>query len=326
MGVHIDSLPFSDTLPPNSFPPRGFRDIRSLRLAECAERPGGVEKARIGAVQDRAKWQITHVMYDGYLGDQEKMADVPGVYEMCYAIARKLKIGDLERVHVLPYFTGLVPEDSGISALFLYPRGHFTVHTFDKKQTVFVDFAVIDESVADPAKAIRDAMRETFDVERDETFARGSNPVDDPGKIPDGFGPHLTFQGQLSPEQITLDWMYDFLGKMPKAIEMTPISSPTVISSIGKDGHKYRDGMAVIAESHITIHADEDGRYFFDIFSCKAFDVDRFMKWATESGLNMDPSSVTLAMRGKDFPRLHTTRAKFLNVLRDRIDKKTIQS
>ena len=98
--------------------------------------------------------------------------------------------------------------------------------------------------------------------------------------------------------------------------DISPISPPTIISSTGKDGRKYRDAMAVIAESHITIHADEDGRYFFDIFSCKAFDTEAFMRWADTFGLSIDPSTVTLAMRGRDFPRLHTARAKFLDVLK----------
>lgn len=249
------------------------------------------------------KPKIIHVMYDGYDGDADRLADVKGVYDLCYSLAKQLGIGPKEALHVIPYFKGLVPEDSGVSALFIYPRGHFTVHTFDKKGTVFVDFAVIDQEVADPAGVIQRAMKETFDIKKEETFLRGMNPVDDPAKIPSAFGPHLTFGGQLSPDQMKLDWMYAFLEKIPQAIGMTPISPPRVIRSTTPDGACYRDGMAVIAESHITIHVDDSGQFFFDIFSCKAFDVESFIQWAEVFGLKIDPSTMTLAARGKDFPR-----------------------
>lgn len=254
-------------------------------------------------VSAKVKAEIIHVMYDGYGGDVSKLADVEGVYNLCYTLAKELGIGPKEALHVIPYFKGLVPEDSGVSALFVFPQGHFTVHTFDKKNTVFVDFAVIGKEITDPAGAIQRAMRSTFDIKRDETFLRGTNPVDDPAEIPSAFGPHLTFGGQLSPAQMSLDWMYNFLEKIPKAIGMTPIAPPRVIRSTTPDGVVYRDGMAVIAESHITIHVDDSGAYFFDIFSCKAFDIESFMQWAESFGLQVDAPTMTLAARGKDFPR-----------------------
>lgn len=249
------------------------------------------------------KAEIIHVMYDGYDGDPNKLADVEGVYNLCYTLAKELGIGGKEALHVIPYFKGLVPEDSGVSALFVFPQGHFTVHTFDKKGTVFVDFAVIGKEIANPAEAIQRAMRSTFEIKRDEIFLRGTNPVDDPAEIPSAFGPHLTFGGQLSPDQMSLDWIYDFLEKIPKAIGMTPIAPPRVIRSTTPEGLTYRDGMAVIAESHITIHVDDSGTFFFDIFSCKAFDIESFMQWAESFGLKVDVPTITLAARGKDFPR-----------------------
>ena len=249
------------------------------------------------------KAEIIHVMYDGYEGNPNKLADVEGVYNLCYTLAKELGIGGKEALHVIPYFKGLVPEDSGVSALFVYPQGHFTVHTFDQRGTVFVDFAVIGKEIINPSEAIQRAMRSTFEIKRDETFVRGTNPIDDPAEIPAAFGPHLTFSGQLSSHQMNLDWIYDFLEKIPKAIGMTPIAPPRVIRSTTPGGLTYRDGMAVIAESHITIHVDDSGVFFFDIFSCKAFDVQSFMQWAESFGLMVDIPTITLAARGKDFPR-----------------------
>ena len=247
--------------------------------------------------------QVEHVMYDGYEGDTEKMADMAKVYEAAYALGKKLGIESLDRPYTIPYFDGKEPLDSGVSACWLFPGGHLTIHTFDKKRTVFVDVAMMDSANADAVGVVRDSMRAAFGVTRDDTFLRGDNPVDNPDVIPEAFGPHLTFNGQLSASQMSLDWFYEFLEEIPLEIGMTPISTPTGLKQKGKDGKRQWDGLAIIAESHIAIHAKPDGRFYFDIFSCKAFDTDAFLQLARDKGLDIDESTVTLAVRGKDFPK-----------------------
>ncbi len=247
--------------------------------------------------------QVTHVMYDGYDGDTDKMADMARVYETAYALAKKLGIESLDRPYTIPYFDGKIPEDSGVSACWLFPGGHLTIHTFDKKKSVFVDVAMMNYRGDFAVDIVRVSMRAAFGVARDESFLRGSNPVEHPDVIPTAFGPHLTFNGRLNPSQRNLDWIYGFLEAIPLEIGMTPISTPTVLKPKGEDGQRQWDGLAIIAESHIAIHARPDGGFYFDIFSCKAFDTDAFLQLAREKGLDVDESTVTLAARGKDFPR-----------------------
>lgn len=247
--------------------------------------------------------RVTHVMYDGYEADADAMADMARVYETAYALAKKLGIVSLDRPYTIPYFDGKVPDDSGVSACWLFPGGHLTIHTFDKKKCVFVDVAMMDHTGGVAVEIVRDSMRAAFGVGRDETFLRGDNPVESTDVIPTAFGPHLTFSGRLRPDQMSLDWIYEFLEAIPGEIGMTPISTPTVLKPMGEDGRRQWDGLAIIAESHIAIHAAPDGRYYFDIFSCKAFETDDFLKLARAKGLNIDESTVTLAARGRDFPR-----------------------
>lgn len=255
-----------------------------------------------GSVHD-AVLNVTHVMYDGYDGDQRNMAEMERVYEVAYRLGKSLGIKSLDRPYSIPYFDGKVLEDSGVSAVWLFPGGHLTIHTFDKKRCVFVDIAMMDHKGDDAVVAIRQSMRVAFGVRRDETFLRGSGQVSDPNVIPTAFGPHLTFHGRLAPGQMNMDWFYDLLEAIPEEIGMTPISEPTVIKPKGFDGRRGLDAVAVIAESHIALHAAPDGRYYFDIFSCKAFDTAAFLQLARSRGLQIDDASITLAARGKDFPR-----------------------
>jgi S-adenosylmethionine/arginine decarboxylase-like enzyme len=178
-----------------------------------------------------------------------------------------------------------------------------TIHTFDKKKFVFVDVSMMNHTGDDVLVAVRNAMRVGFDTQKDEAFLRGSNKVHHPHEVSTAFGPHLTFRGQLSREQMSMDWFYEFLEVVPREIGMTPISTPTVIKPQRVDGQRGWDGVAIIAESHIALHADPNGHYYLDIFSCKAFDTDQFLNLVRSMGLQIDDSSIALTARGKNFPR-----------------------
>ncbi|MCX6733714.1 MAG: S-adenosylmethionine decarboxylase [Candidatus Peregrinibacteria bacterium] len=249
----------------------------------------GVEETRRG---------LRHVMVDGYDGNKHKMGQMANMYGMMRDVLSALKLETLDLPHVIPYFNGKIPMDSGVSGTIIYEGGHMAVHTFNKKETVFADVAYDDQTGEDPMPILREAIRATYDPKRIDEFVRGQNQVADPSVIPESFGPHVTFQGALHFTQDTVDWIYEFLKSIPAAIDMTPISNPSVRSTKG-----VKDGMIVIAESHITIHSDKDRNYYFDIFSCKEFDINKFFEFAESRGLQIDKSSVVLAVRGKDFPR-----------------------
>lgn len=246
---------------------------------------------------------IKHILYDGYEGDGEKMADMAHVHEVAVSLGNLLGIKSIDNPHTIPYFDGAVPEDSGVSAVWLFPGGHITIHTFDQKGTVFIDAALMDQKGPNGIEGIQTSMREAFGVKRDETFLRGENPAENKEEVPKAFGPHLTFNGRLQSQQMNLEWIYDFLETIPKNIGMTPISTPSVKRGVQEEGQRGIDGMIVIAESHIAIHAKPDGSFYFDIFSCKAFDTEGFTEVAKRKGLIIDESSIVLTIRGKDFPR-----------------------
>jgi len=261
----------------------------ALRQPSLPRLVSGVEEVRRG---------LRHVMVDGYGGNSHKMGQMANMYGMMRAVLAELRLESLDLPHVIPYFDGKVPMDSGVSGTILYPGGHMAVHTFNKKETVFADVAYDDQTGKDPMPVLRDAIQSVYDPRRIDEFVRGHNQVADPSVIPESFGPHVTFQGNLRFDQDNLDWIYNFLQSIPAAIGMTPISTPSVKSTKG-----VKDGMIVIAESHITIHSDKDRNYHFDIFSCKEFDIAKFFEFAESRGLQIDKSSVVLAVRGKDFPR-----------------------
>lgn len=261
----------------------------ALQQAPLPRLISGVEETRRG---------LRHVMVDGYDGNRHKMGQMANMYGMMRDVLAELKLETLDLPHVIPYFNGKIPKDSGVSGTIIYPGGHMAVHTFNKRETVFADVVYDDQTGRDPMPVLRDAIQSVYDPKRIDEFVRGHNQVADPSIIPEAFGPHVTFQGNLRFDQDTLDWIYEFLQSIPAAIGMTPISNPSVRSTKGA-----KDGMIVIAESHITIHSDKDRNYYFDIFSCKEFDIAKFFEFAESRGLQIDKSSVVLAVRGKDFPR-----------------------
>ena len=101
-----------------------------------------------------------------------------------------------------------------------------------------------------------------------------------------GFGLHLTLDGYgCSYERLTnLDAIYEFLDTCPDMIHMTKIMPPYVFKYHGKVPDDWGvSGFVLIAESHISIHTfPERGYLSLDIFSCKDFDYQQAVDYATE--------------------------------------------
>ncbi len=129
--------------------------------------------------------------------------------------------------------------------------------------------------------------------------ASGSAPIS-------AFGSHLTLDGYgCSYERLTnLDAIYRFLDTCPDLIEMTKIMPPYVFKYHGKVPEGWGvSGFVLIAESHISVHTfPERGYLSIDIFSCKNFDYQQAVDYATEM-FGITRHEVNLLDRGLEFPR-----------------------
>ncbi|MFQ5729526.1 MAG: S-adenosylmethionine decarboxylase, partial [Waddliaceae bacterium] len=99
------------------------------------------------------------------------------------------------------------------------------------------------------------------------------------------FGPHLMLDcRQCNKEKISsMDYVFQILSELPEFIGMTKISQPHVFHYAGRiPEDEGITGVVIIAESHITFHPfTEKDFFFFDLFSCKPFDLDRTITFIT---------------------------------------------
>jgi S-adenosylmethionine decarboxylase len=120
------------------------------------------------------------------------------------------------------------------------------------------------------------------------------------------FGPHLTIDLKGCPIEILSNYElhFNYLKNLPLMIQMTPITQPYVFPYAGLvPTDKGITGIAIIAESHLSIHSFElKGYAFIDIFSCKDFDIDKALQYTIEL---FKPTNFEhhIVERGKDFPR-----------------------
>lgn len=120
------------------------------------------------------------------------------------------------------------------------------------------------------------------------------------------FGPHLMMDcRQCDKEKINdLAYIFNFLNTLPDKIGMTKITQPHVFPYEGLiPEDRGITGAVIIAESHITFHSFvEKDYFFFDIFSCKPFDVDA-VKQLVIDAFNVKDVEYHEAQRGRRFPR-----------------------
>jgi S-adenosylmethionine decarboxylase len=121
-----------------------------------------------------------------------------------------------------------------------------------------------------------------------------------------GFGPHLMLDCKgCNPEKIgDVAYIFNILNRLPEMIGMTKITQPYVFPYEGLvPEDKGVTGMVIIAESHLTFHSfTEKDYFFFDLFSCKPFDVDAAKRFIIEA-FEVQDVEVHQALRGRDFPR-----------------------
>lgn len=126
------------------------------------------------------------------------------------------------------------------------------------------------------------------------------------------FGPHLMLDcRQCDKDKISdLQYVWNFIDTLPDKIGMTKITQPYVFPYEGLiPEDKGITGMVIIAESHITFHSfTEKDYFFFDLFSCKPFDVNPVKEIVAEA-FGVKDMEVHHATRGRFFPRTVEERA-----------------
>lgn len=97
-----------------------------------------------------------------------------------------------------------------------------------------------------------------------------------------------------------LSFIYDLLDAMPEKVGMQAITPPILRRWLAPpDPESGLSGMIMISTSHISIHTfPEKNKFYFDIFSCKEFDVHKVLKMLHELFLfDRDGSRINLLER-----------------------------
>ncbi len=121
-----------------------------------------------------------------------------------------------------------------------------------------------------------------------------------------GFGPHLMLDCRgCNIEKISdVAYVFDVLNRLPDFIGMTKITQPYVFPYSGLvPEDKGVTGIVVIAESHLSFHSFiEKDYFFFDLFSCKPFDVSVARQFIMDA-FEVQHAETHYVERGLDFPR-----------------------
>jgi S-adenosylmethionine decarboxylase len=120
-----------------------------------------------------------------------------------------------------------------------------------------------------------------------------------------GFGPHLMMdcRGVSFEKCSDLQYVWEFLNTLPDRIGMTKITQPYVFPYSGLvPEDEGLTGVVIIAESHLTFHSFiRKDYFFFDLFSCKSFDVDHVIQEVVTT-FEVDYPEIHRVDRGRDFP------------------------
>jgi len=120
------------------------------------------------------------------------------------------------------------------------------------------------------------------------------------------FGPHLMLDMRGCDPDKLWDYrlVFDVLHQLPNEIGMTRITQPYVFPYSGVEpADAGITGVAIIAESHISIHTFPLKRFAFtDVFSCKPFDCKRAREYLVKK-FRAEHHEHWLIDRGGRFPR-----------------------
>ena len=79
-----------------------------------------------------------HLMLDLSECDQERINDLDFIFNFLNTLPDKIGMVKITQPYVFPY-TGIVPEDKGITGFVVIAESHLSIHTFVEKGYAFVD-------------------------------------------------------------------------------------------------------------------------------------------------------------------------------------------
>ncbi len=250
---------------------------------------------------------MQHFTLDGFGGHRSRYDDIRLVQELCDEIPTALGLEPVMPPMLLPYYNGVEPDDCGISAFVLLAGGHFTLHTFSFRECYFAD--LVSPTAFEPDQAALLLKRGLPADTTHQQMTGRARRKDTQVHPDDDFGPHLMIDiaGYQGPTD--MDGLFRLFDNLPERIQMTPIMRPYVLPSLLPDGSRVLSAMTMIAESHIALHWFEaTGRAWFDIFSCKFFDVEPVLD-ALRAAFPGESHETRLIPRGVGYQSYRTDRS-----------------
>ncbi len=105
-----------------------------------------------------------HLMVDGYGYDRDKLTDINYIYDFLSNYPSEIEMTKIMPPYVFRY-SGIRPEDWGISGFVLIAESHISIHTFPEKRYLSLDIFSCKEF--NGQKAIEDVKR-LFSLEKIE--------------------------------------------------------------------------------------------------------------------------------------------------------------
>ena len=79
-----------------------------------------------------------HLMLDLYNCNKHKLSDYNFIFNLLNEIPELIGMHKITQPYCFPY-SGLVPEDKGITGIVILAESHCSIHSFDMKDFVFID-------------------------------------------------------------------------------------------------------------------------------------------------------------------------------------------
>lgn len=120
-----------------------------------------------------------HLMLDLNHCNKAKLKDYNLIFDVLYDLPEKIGMTKITQPYVFPY-SGLVPEDKGITGTVIIAESHISIHSFQEKDFCFVDvFSCKDFDVEFAAKYLINAFEskkyEKHVIGRGKDFVRYSS-------------------------------------------------------------------------------------------------------------------------------------------------------
>ena len=106
-----------------------------------------------------------HLMLDGYWCDKKKLQDLNLIYRILDELPTRIGMTKIMPPYVFKY-SGLKPEDWGLSGFVLIAESHISIHTFPEKSFVSVDIFSCKGFDADFAGTY---LKDTFEMSKVES-------------------------------------------------------------------------------------------------------------------------------------------------------------